>query len=86
MNRKQRRRHKPRDPYSASKIRALQHRVNATGRPGRIDGLTGACRDCPADGAFILLPGGALIAEVFHSEHCPAAAGTVRWSPVPAGQ
>ena len=81
MNRRQRRQHRPRDPYSAKRIRALQHKVEATGQPGRIDGLTDACSDCTAAGAFLLLPGGAVIAEIFHDPGCPAGAGTVRWAP-----
>jgi hypothetical protein len=46
MNHRDRRRYKPRDPHSAKKIRELQHRVEITGQPGVIYGLTDACRDC----------------------------------------
>jgi hypothetical protein len=47
-----------RNPTSAEQIRHLQHTVETTGQPGTITGLTDACRDCTADGAFTLLPGG----------------------------
>ncbi len=78
MNRRQRRQDR-----SAKKIRALQHRVEQTGRPGVIYGLTGACRDCSAVGAIELHPGGQAVPHVFHDDGCPAAAGIVTWSPEP---
>jgi len=56
MNRAQRRRQR-----SATRIRALQRRVEETGLPGVVDGLTGACRDCTGGGQFILLPGHRII-------------------------
>jgi hypothetical protein len=83
MNRRDRRRHKPRDPLSASRIRELQHRVEHTGQPGHIHGLTDACRDCGATGEFILLPGNRVIAHVWHDDGCPAAAGITTWQPCP---
>jgi hypothetical protein len=78
MNRAQRRRQR-----SATRIRALQRRVEETGLPGVVDGLTGACRDCTGGGQFILLPGHRIIARVFHDDHCPTFTGVTRWAPVP---
>ncbi|WP_326546098.1 hypothetical protein QGN32_20545 [Mycolicibacterium sp. ND9-15] len=82
MNRRQRRA-KARDPRSARRIIELQHRVDTTGLPGVIHGLTDACADCTAEGAIILLPGGDAIGHVYHDDHCPAAAGIVQWRPAP---
>lgn len=81
MNRRQRRAN--RHHISTQRIRQLERKVEATGLPGTITGLTDACRDCTADGAFTLLPGGYVIGHVFHDEHCPAAAGVTTWQPVP---
>ena len=89
MNRKQRRRHKPRDPFSASKIRALQHQVENTGRPGIIHGLTDACRDCAATAAFILLPGGPRHRRDLSRPRMPGSVGhcpMVTGAPVMTGQ
>lgn len=83
MNRRDRRRYKARDPLSAQRIRELQHRVDQTGQPGRIHGLTGACRDCQATGEFVLLPGRQIIGHVYHDDGCPAAAGITEWQPHP---
>ena len=83
MNRRDRRRLKARDPLSAQRIHDLQHRVEQTGRPGIIHGLTGACRDCGANGEFILLPGHQVIAHIWHDDGCPAAAGITPWQPHP---
>ena len=83
MNRRDRRRHKPRDPLSAKHIHELQHRVDQTGRPGIIYGLTHACRDCTATGSLLLLPGRRVIGNVYHDEHCPAATGITPWEPHP---
>ncbi|MGO9352180.1 MAG: hypothetical protein ACLP3C_15650 [Mycobacterium sp.] len=77
------RRRQARDPHSTQRIRELQHRVNQTGQPGRIHGLTGACRDCTATGALVLLPGQLVIAHVFHQAGCPAANGITPWQPHP---
>ena len=67
----------------AKRIRALDRRVESTGIPGRIYGLTDACRDCTAEGEVILLPGRRLINRVFHDPGCPASAGITEWQPVP---
>ena len=83
MNRRQRRASVHREDSSAKRIRELQHRVEATRLPGVIDGLTDACRDCGADGAFVLLPGRRIVGQVFHDDGCPAAAGVTEWKPVP---
>lgn len=83
MNRRDRRRLKARDPLSAQRISALQHKVETTGRPGVIHGLTDACRDCGATGEFLLLPGHQAIGYVWHDDGCPAAAGITEWQPVP---
>jgi hypothetical protein len=82
MNRRDRR-HSARDPLSAQRLRALQHRVDQTGQPGIIHGLKNACRDCTADGALILLPGRQVIINIFHDDGCPAAAGITPWEPHP---
>lgn len=55
MNRQRR---AARDPSSAQKIRDIQHRVEQTGQPGRIYGLTDACRDCTATGDTAFTFGG----------------------------
>ncbi len=78
MNRRQRRQDR-----SAKKIRALQHRVEQTGRPGVIYGLTGACRDCQATGELVLLPGNRVVGHVYHDTGCPAHAGITNWQPHP---
>lgn len=83
MNRSQRRRHQRRNDSSAQRIRDLERRVEATGRPGRITGLTDACRDCTATGEFTLLPGKRVIGRVFHDDSCPAATGITTWQPCP---
>jgi hypothetical protein len=57
VNRRQRRANIRREARSAKQILELQHRVEHTRRPGRIHGLTDACRDCHATGSLILLPG-----------------------------
>jgi hypothetical protein len=72
MNRRDRRRYQPRD-----------HRVEQTGQPGRIHGLTGACRDCGATGDLVLLPGHRTIGHIWHDEGCPAATGITPWQPHP---
>ncbi|GEM_PF-2073019 len=82
MNRRQRRQTQRRDT-SARRIRALEARVEATGKPGVIHGLTDACRDCGADGQMILLPGKQVFGRVFHDDGCPALTGAVKWEPVP---
>ena len=84
MNRRDRRRHKPRDPLSGQRIRALQHRVEQTGRPGIIYGLTGACRDCQGTGTITLLPDGRALGDIYHGDGCPAATGITPWEPHPA--
>jgi hypothetical protein len=68
---------------SAKRMRKLVAAVEATGRAGRIHGLTGGCSDCHADGALVLLPGGIVIAEVAHDDGCPTLTGAVAWRPVP---
>lgn len=83
MNRRDRRRYKPRDPHSAERMRELQHRVEQTGLPGIIYGLTDACRDCVATGDLVLLPGRRVVPHVWHDEGCPAHAGIVDWQPTP---
>lgn len=83
MNRAQRRRRDRRDDELTRRVRALERRVEQTGRPGYINGLTDACVDCSADGGIVLLPGKRVIHRVFHDEGCPAAAGVVSWQPVP---
>jgi hypothetical protein len=82
MNRRDRRRAQANDPRSARRIRDLQHRVETTGQPGLIHGLTHACRDCTGTGEFLLLPGRQVIASVFHDPGCPAADGVTPWQPV----
>ena len=82
MNRKERRASSRRQ-HSVQRIRDLQHRVETTGLPGIIEGLHSACRDCSADGSFILLPGRQVIARIYHSDSCPAYLGVVDWAPVP---
>jgi hypothetical protein len=69
--------------HPAGQIRALQHRVEATGRPGVIRGLTGACIDCGADAEIVLLPGKAIVPRIRHDDGCPAAAGITEWQPDP---
>jgi hypothetical protein len=76
MNSRQRR-----HDTSAARMRALQHAVEQTGKPGRIHGLTEACRDCTGGGTLHLLPGRVVVAEVHHDANCPAAAGVVDWKP-----
>ncbi len=76
------RRHKPRDPVSAKRIRELQHRVEQTCRPGLIHGLTGACRDCRATGISYSCPAAA-VGHIWHDDGCPAVAGTTAWQPHP---
>ncbi len=83
MNRRQRRRYQARDPHSTRRIRELQHRVEQTGQPGIIYGLDGACRDCGATGAFVLLPGRRTVPHIWHDEGCPAATGITEWEPHP---
>jgi hypothetical protein len=83
MNRRQRRRLKARDPHSASPIRELQHRVETTGQPGLVCGLTDACRDCQATGELVLLPGRRVVGHVYHDDGCPAASGITEWQPHP---
>jgi hypothetical protein len=83
MNRRDRRRSNPRDPHSAKRIRELQHRVEQTGRPGIIGGLTGACRDCTATADLVLLPGHRSVGNIWHDDGCPAAAGITPWQPHP---
>ena len=82
MNRKQRRQAQRTDA-TTRRIRALERRVESTGLPGLIHGMTDACRDCTAGGELILLPGNRMISRVFHDEGCPAAAGITQWAPVP---
>jgi hypothetical protein len=77
------RRSKASDPLSAQRIRELQHRVEQTGQPGIIAGLTDACRDCTATGEFVLLPGRQTIAHIWHDDGCPAAGGITPWQPHP---
>jgi hypothetical protein len=81
VNRRQRR--ASRDPLSAPKIRKLQHRVETTGLPGLIYGLTDACRDCHATGELVLLPGRRVVGHVYHDDGCPAASGITEWQPCP---
>ena len=82
MNRKQRRQARSSDPM-AKRIRALERRVESTGLPGLIHGMTDACRDCTAGGELILLPGNRMVSRIFHDDGCPAAAGITQWAPVP---
>jgi hypothetical protein len=79
MNRRQRRA----SARSATRrrIRQLERTVQSTGQPGVIHGLTRACRDCSAEGALVLLPGGDAIGHVYHDDGCPAAAGITPWQP-----
>ncbi|BBX16960.1 hypothetical protein CRI77_25035 [Mycolicibacterium duvalii] len=81
MSRRQRRQHARTHP-AAAQIQQLRARVNATGQPGVLSGLTDACRDCRADGQLILLPGDRIISQIFHDDGCPAATGVVDWKPV----
>jgi hypothetical protein len=67
--------------HSAKRIRALQLRVETTGRPGVIRGLTGACRDCNADAEILVLPGRRLRPRIYHDDGCPAADGVTEWQP-----
>ena len=85
MTNRRQRHAKARDPLSARKIRELQHRVEQTGRPGLIHGLTGACRDCTATGELVLLPGKrvVVVGHVWHDDGCPAATGITPWEPHP---
>jgi hypothetical protein len=83
MNRAQRRRNRQRKPPSAQQIRELERKVEATGQPGHIHGLTHACRDCHATGALTLLPGHRAIGHIYHDDGCPAAAGITTWQPHP---
>jgi hypothetical protein len=83
MNRRDRR-HQAHDPLSAQRIRALQHRVNQSGLPGIIAGLTDACRDCTATADLVLLPGHrSVVGHIWHDEGCPAATGITPWEPHP---
>ncbi|HWT47235.1 MAG TPA: hypothetical protein VN255_01155, partial [Mycobacterium sp.] len=79
----QRRRYTRRDPHSAQKIRELQHRVESTGRPGVLYGLTGGCRDCGATAELLLLPGHLVVGHIYHDDGCPALAGITTWEPEP---
>jgi len=83
MSRRDRRRLQSRDQLSAQRIRDLQHRVETTGLPGIIHGLTDACRDCNATGELILLPGHQTVGQIWHGDGCPAAAGVTPWEPHP---
>ena len=83
MNRRQRRAAGRRAATSSTRIRKLQHRVEATSLPGVIRGLTDACVDCRADGELVLLPGGDAVGRIYHDDGCPAAAGITEWKPVP---
>lgn len=67
------------------RVRALQQRVEASGRPGVIYGLTDACRDCRGGGELHLYPGGAVLGRVFHDPGCPAGSGATTWAPCPGG-
>jgi hypothetical protein len=67
MNRRQRRRLQAHDA-SAKRIRELQHRVEQTGQPGVIHGLTDACRDCRASGDLVLPPGRRTVGHIWHDE------------------
>jgi hypothetical protein len=69
--------------HRATQIRALQHHVETTGRPGFIHGLTGACIDCDATGEVVLLPGKRIFPRIYHYDGCPAAAGIAEWQPHP---
>jgi hypothetical protein len=71
--------------HCAKQIRALQHHVETTGRPGLIHGLTGACTDCHATGDLVLLPGKLILPRIYHDDGCPAAAGITQWQPNPLG-
>ena len=82
MNRRQRRQAQRTDA-TTRRIRALERRVESTGLPGLIHGMTDACRDCTAGGELILLPGNRMISRVFLDDGCPAAAGVTQWEPVP---
>ena len=79
MNRRQRRA----QSRTAQRVRDLEHRVESTGKPGIIHGLTDACSDCHADGALVLLPGNLVVGHVYHDPGCPAHAGITTWTPVP---
>jgi hypothetical protein len=80
MNRQQRRRQAQRN-RSTERIRELERRVETTGLPGRIHGLTDACADCNADGELILLPCNKVLARIYHDDGCPAHAGITGWKP-----
>ena len=80
MNRRQRR------ANSKRRIRQLEHKVETTGLPGIIGGLTDACRDCSATGDLVLLPGRQVIGHIYHDGGCPAAAGITPWEPHPAAE
>jgi hypothetical protein len=67
----------------ARRIRALQYRVETTGRPGVIRGLTGACTDCTGTGEILVLPGRRLLPRIFHDAHCPVLVGATEWQPHP---
>jgi hypothetical protein len=73
----------PSQRHCTSQLRALQHRVESTGRPGIIHGLTDACRDCNADAEILVLPGRRIVPRIFHDDGCPAAAGITEWQPDP---
>lgn len=82
MNRRERRAAAANSSMSM-RIRALERRVESTGLPGLIHGLTDACRDCTAEGELILLPGKRAIGRVLHDDDCPALAGVTDWEAVP---
>ncbi len=66
------------------KLHRLQTAANKDGKPWRLHGLTGACRDCSATAAFTGQPHSRIvIAEIYHDQHCPAAAGITPWQPHP---
>jgi len=79
MNGRQRRAERRR--HFTQKIHHMCADAEASGKPLVIYGLTDACRDCNATGSLARLPGGQILASIFHDPHCPAAAGVVEWKP-----
>jgi hypothetical protein len=65
----------------ARRIRQLEHKVQTTGRPGILHGLTGACRDCTATGDLVLYPDNRAVGHIYHDDGCPAGAGITSWEP-----
>ena len=83
MNRRERRQARRALSRVEAALRTLMDASEADGRPWSLHGMTHACRDC---GATATLRGqgrtGTVYVDINHDEGCPAAAGTVPWSPV----